>query len=77
VLVTTSERDIFYRANVNFAKKAQAAGIPVEFVSYGWDSRNTEHTWQQDAGHPESAEVYARLQDFIAQVSSRVRSADA
>jgi len=77
VLVTTSERDIFYHANVNFAKAAERAGVPVEFVSYGWDSRNTEHTWQQDAGHPESAEVYARLQDFIGQVSSRVRSADA
>jgi acetyl esterase/lipase len=76
VLVTTSERDIFYHANVNFAKKAEAAGIPVEFVSYGWDSR-TEHTWQQDAAHPESAEVYARLQDFIGQVNSRVRSAGA
>ncbi|GAA4181070.1 hypothetical protein GCM10022287_35800 [Gryllotalpicola koreensis] len=76
VLVTTSERDIFYHANVNFAKRAEAAGVPVEFVSYGWDSR-TEHTWQQDAAHPESAEVYARLQDFIGQVSSRVRSAGA
>jgi acetyl esterase len=76
VLVTTSERDIFYHANVNFAKRAQAAGIPVEFIGYGWDAR-AEHTWQQDAAHPGSAEIYARLQDFIGQVSSRVRSADA
>ena len=76
VLVTTSERDIFYRANVNFVEAAERAGVPVEFVSYGWDSR-AEHTWQQDAAHPGSAEVYARLQDFIGKVSSRAQSAGA
>jgi acetyl esterase/lipase len=77
VLVTTSERDIFYRANVNFVEAARRHGIPVEFVSYGWDARNTEHTWQQDAGRPESLEVYEHLQRFIGQVRSRVRSAGA
>lgn len=74
VLVTTSERDIFYRANVNFVEAAKRAGIPVEFLSSGWSSR-AEHTWQQDTKHPESAEVYERLQSFISQVSSRARSA--
>ncbi|MCL2516869.1 MAG: alpha/beta hydrolase [Microbacteriaceae bacterium] len=72
VLVTTSERDIFYRANVNFTESAKAHGIPVEFVSYGWDARGTEHTWQQDAARPESLEVYEHLQRFIGQVSGRV-----
>ncbi len=77
VLVTTSERDIFYHANLNFVRAAERRGIPVELISYGWDARNTEHTWQQDTAHPESQEVYVRLQDFIAQISSRVRSAGA
>ncbi|WP_245556823.1 alpha/beta hydrolase [Gryllotalpicola ginsengisoli] len=76
-LVTTSERDIFYQANLNFVRAAEAKGVPVELLSYEWSSKNTEHTWQQYAGHPESQEVYSRLQRFIAEVNSRARSAGA
>jgi acetyl esterase/lipase len=77
MLVTTSERDIFYHANLNFVRAAERHGIPVELLSYGWSSRRTEHTWQQYSGHPESKEVYVRLQRFIAEVNSRERSAGA
>lgn len=73
VLVTTSERDIFFRANLRFVRRLRRHGVPVELLSYGWNAKNTEHTWQQDAKHPESQEVYRRLQAFVGAVSSRAR----
>ncbi len=70
VLVTTSERDIFYRANLNFIDRAKAFGVPVDVLVYGWDAKGAEHTWQQDARLPESRAVYSRLQAFV---NSRAR----
>lgn len=77
VLVTTSERDIFYRANLNFVARAREHGVPVEVLAYEWSAKRTEHTWQQDFRLPESQEVYRRLQRFVERVSSRARSVGA
>lgn len=70
VFVTTSERDYFYRANLNYVARLRKHGVPVDTVIYDRASRNTEHTWQQDARFPESQEVYRRLQEFVARVAS-------
>jgi len=70
VFVTTSERDYFYRANLNYVARLRKHGVPVDALIYERSSRNTEHTWQQDARHPESQEVYRRLQDFVTRVTS-------
>ncbi len=66
VLVTTSRRDMFYTASRNFAEAARALGVHVvEHV----DER-AQHTWQQDARHPASAAVYAKLADFVRTVGA-------
>ncbi len=70
VFVTTSERDYFYRANLNYVARLRKHAVPVDTVIFERASRNTEHTWQQDARFPESQEVYRRLQDFVARVAS-------
>ncbi|UTT68014.1 alpha/beta hydrolase [Arthrobacter sp. DNA4] len=69
VLVTTSERDYFYQANLNFIDRLQQHGIPVDTLIYPWNSANTEHTWQQDYRYPESQEVYRRLHAFVRDVA--------
>ena len=69
VFVTTSERDYFYRANVNFIARLEELGVPVDSLIYAWDSSNTEHTWQQDYRYPESQEVYRRLHAFVREVA--------
>jgi acetyl esterase len=69
VLVTTSERDYFYRANLNFVAALRLHSVPVETLIYDRRNPNTAHTWQQDAGHPESQEVYRRLQSFVRRVT--------
>ncbi|MFJ5860227.1 alpha/beta hydrolase [Pseudarthrobacter sp. NPDC092439] len=69
VLVTTSERDFFYRANLNFIRRLRQFSVPVETLIYGWSSTNTEHTWQQDYRYPESQEVYRRLRAFVRRVA--------
>jgi acetyl esterase len=69
VFVTTSERDYFYRANLNFVEKLRAEGIPVETLIYERARANTEHTWQQNYRYPESQEVYRHLQDFARRVA--------
>jgi acetyl esterase len=66
--VTTSERDFFYQANLNYVAKLRASGVAVETLIFDWSRRNTEHTWQQNARFPESQEVYASLQRFVAEV---------
>ena len=68
VLVTTSERDFFYRANLNFVAALRSHGVRVDTVIFGGDRRNTEHTWQQNYRYPESQVVYRRLQDFVHRV---------
>jgi acetyl esterase/lipase len=65
VLVTTSERDYFYRANLNFLERLRAHAIPVETLIYDRSVRNAVHTWQQNARHDESQEVYRRLHQFV------------
>ncbi|TXN31645.1 alpha/beta hydrolase [Lacisediminihabitans profunda] len=70
VFVTTSERDYFYRANLNYVARLRKHGVPVDTVIFERASRNTEHTWQQDARFPESQEVYRRLQEFVGRVAS-------
>lgn len=69
VFVTTSERDFFYQANINFMARLQKHGVPVDSLIYRWASANTEHTWQQDYRYPESQEVYRRLHAFVRIVS--------
>lgn len=69
VFVTTSERDYFYRANLNYVARLRKHGVPVDTVIYERSSRNTEHTWQQDPRFPESQEVYRRLQEFVVRVT--------
>ncbi|MHB1171589.1 MAG: alpha/beta hydrolase [Lacisediminihabitans sp.] len=71
VFVTTSERDYFYRANLNFVARLRKHSIPVETLIYGRASANTEHTWQQNYRYPESQEVYRRLQQFVHQVAGQ------
>ncbi|WP_461856431.1 alpha/beta hydrolase [Arthrobacter sp. C152] len=69
VFVSTSERDFFYRANLNFIERLRQHAVPVESLVYGWSSSNTEHTWQQDYRYPESQEVYRRLHAFVRRVA--------
>ncbi|MEW1805144.1 alpha/beta hydrolase [Pseudarthrobacter sp. NPDC080039] len=75
VFVSTSERDYFYQANVNFIERLQQHSVPVDAVIYPWDSANTEHTWQQDYHYPESQEVYRRLHAFVRDVAQPPASA--
>ncbi|CAN5180255.1 alpha/beta hydrolase [soil metagenome] len=68
VLVTTSRRDFFYHANLNFIAALRRHGVPVESLV----SEEAQHTWQQDTRHPGSSEVYLRLQEFVHRVTARV-----
>ena len=65
VLVTTSRRDFFYRANLNFIRALRGHRVPVESLVHD----EAPHTWQQDSRHPASAEVYGRLQAFVHRVT--------
>lgn len=67
--VTTSERDFFYGANVNFVQRLRRKLIPVETLSYDRSHKRAGHTWQQNFLHPESQEVYARVRAFVANVT--------
>lgn len=69
-LVTTSERDFFYRANLNFLRELRRQTVSVDTLIYGRAARNTRHTWQQDSRHPESQEVYRRLAAFVHRVTA-------
>ncbi|WP_349898355.1 alpha/beta hydrolase [Parafrigoribacterium soli] len=70
VFVTTSERDYFYRANLNFVACLREHAIPVETLIYDRASVNAQHTWQQNYRYPESQEVYRRLQGFVKRVAA-------
>jgi acetyl esterase len=70
VFITTSERDYFYRANLNFIEALRRRSVLVDTVIYGRHRTNTRHTWQQDARHPESQEVYQRLGSFVRRVAA-------
>ncbi|WP_233279227.1 alpha/beta hydrolase [Microterricola pindariensis] len=70
VFITTSERDFFYASNMNLIARLKEHGVPVDSLVYGWDSPNTEHTWQQNYRYPESQEVYRRLSSFITTVAA-------
>lgn len=69
VFVTTSERDFFYAANLNFMDRLREHSVPVDSLVYAWSSSNAEHTWQQDFRYPESQEVYRRLHTFVRTVA--------
>lgn len=75
VFVSTSERDYFYRANINFIRALQRDAIPVDSMIFSKRHRNAKHTWQQDARRPESQEVYRRLQEFVHRVTAPVAAA--
>lgn len=75
VFVSTSERDFFYRANLNFIERLRQHAVPVDALVYDWSSTNTEHTWQQDYRYPESQEVYRRLHAFVRDVTRRPAAA--
>ena len=72
VFVSTSERDYFYRANLNFIAALRRKSIRVDTVIYARNRVNTRHTWQQDSKHPESQEVYRRLGAFVRRVAGPV-----
>lgn len=67
VLVTTSEIDFFYRANLRFIDALRGHGVHVDVLV----SEQAQHTWQQDTRHPDSAEVYDRLHAFVTGVTAR------
>lgn len=69
VFLTTSERDYFYSANLNFIARLREHAVPADTLIYGWANANTEHTWQQDFRYPESQEVYRRLHAFVHRVA--------
>ena len=69
VFLTTSERDFFYAANLNFIARLREHAVPADTLIYGWANANTEHTWQQDFRYPESQEVYRRLHAFVRRVA--------
>lgn len=75
VLVTTSEQDYFYRANLNFIARLRAHQVSVETVILRRTDRNARHTWQQDATFAESQLVYRRLQAFVRRVAPASRLA--
>lgn len=70
VLVTTSERDFFYRANLNYVAELRSHGVHVDTVIFEGARRNTEHTWQQNYRYPESQQVYRNVQQFVHRVSN-------
>lgn len=74
VFISTSERDYFYRANLNFIAALRREGVRVEPVIFGRRNPNARHTWQQNARYPESQEVYRRLQAFVRRVSAPART---
>jgi acetyl esterase len=65
VFVSTSEKDPFYRANLNFIEKLASLEVDVDVLIFDRTARNTRHTWQQNYRFPESQEVYRRLQAFV------------
>lgn len=67
--VTTSERDFFYGANVNFVERLRRWSIPVETLIYDRSHKRAGHTWQQNYTYPESQEVYRRLREFVGNVT--------
>lgn len=75
VFITTSERDYFYRANLNFIAALRSKSIRVDTMIYGRNQVNTRHTWQQHSRHPESQEVYKRLGEFVRRVAPRSEAA--
>jgi acetyl esterase len=75
VFVTTSENDFFYRANLNFIARLKSHAVRVETLIYDRSSRNTRHTWQQNASYPESQAVYTHLQAFVRRVTAPVTTA--
>ena len=70
VLVTTSEQDYFYRANVNFIARLRLHRVEVDTVILGHRDRNAHHTWQQNAKFPESQLVYEHLHRFVRRVTA-------
>ena len=76
VFVTTSERDYFYRSNLNFIAALRRQSVRVDTLIYSRNRVNTRHTWQQDSRHPESQEVYRRLGDFVRRVAPALAAPD-
>jgi acetyl esterase/lipase len=69
VFVTTSARDMFFRANLNFLARLRSVGVQVHTLIYGAATRNAKHTWQQNSSLAESQEVYRQLQAFVRRVA--------
>lgn len=69
VFISTSERDYFYRSNLNFIQALRRKLVPVDLLVFGRGNSNASHTWQQDPHLPESQEVYRRLQAFVRRVT--------
>lgn len=72
VFISTSERDYFFRANVNFIRALRRMNILADTLIFSRRSTRATHTWQQDPRRPESQEVYRRLQEFVRRVTAPV-----
>ena len=70
VLVTTSEQDYFYRANLNFIARLRLHRVEVDTVILRRGDRNAHHTWQQNARFAESQLVYRHLHRFVERVTA-------
>jgi acetyl esterase/lipase len=68
VLITTSLKDPFYRANLNYIAQLRRHGVPVDVHI----DDEAQHTWQQDSRHPGSRSVYERIADFVSRVTGGV-----
>ena len=66
VLVTTSLKDPFYRANLNYVEALRTHDVAVDVLV----DDEAKHTWQQDSRHPGSRAVYDRLADFVTRVTT-------
>lgn len=69
-LVTSSVRDFLHRASVTLVERLTGHGVPVESLILDREERRARHTWQQDAGLPESQTVYSLLQAFVSRVTA-------
>ncbi|HEY8318842.1 MAG TPA: alpha/beta hydrolase [Amnibacterium sp.] len=72
--ISSSSRDFLHTASRSLHDRLRSQRVAVDALFLGPEARTATHTWQQDAGHAESAAVYRRLQAFIARVSGPVAS---
>jgi len=55
-LITVGDQDFLYDSSLKFAKKLDAAGVPVKFILY----KNTNHAFIDDIGNSDVADDFVR-----------------